>query len=388
MKRFWLALATASMVGACGQPQPAPSPDVPPPPAAQPQDDSAPPDAAPEPPPAPPRGTLDDPLTIDALPFHDARDTTDAPGDLAGVYACNPDVWMTGGGFAYRVEVKTRSLLRASVDRIYGEDVNVDVHLLTDEGQDSKCIAAHDTALREVVEPGTYLIVIDTQADAPKAPARHGPYMLDVSLEAPPGPCAMERHDQLMLWWRCSDVLDCRHDDLDNLGMPILSMPATGPVVAEAHLVTDAETFPGGWPKSGRDGLARHFEITQKASGYKMPRRRAPWAPAGEGLNVSRFGEGSTFVRPPPEHETWYMNMFWAFPPPPATRVIIINPANGRAVVAAAGYEKGPGSSKRVGGASEETLHHLRSRHRGILQMGLATDQTLPFGPIECFLER
>jgi hypothetical protein len=64
--------------------------------------------------------------------------------------------------------------------------------------------------------------------------------------------------------------------------------------------------------------------------------------------------------------------------------MLVYNPANGRAVVTAAGYETGPGSSLRIGGACEEVHDHLETSHRSKLLMAFLVDQTLPFGPIEC----
>lgn len=333
--------------------------------------------------PAPPEGTLDDPIpmVLEEGRYRDQRDSSQGTDNVADVYGCTPGAALSGPGVVYALDVPEPSLLRARVDRVYGEEVNVDLQILTGDDP-AQCLTGHDLQVHHVVPAGPLRIVVDTQGEPGQAPLT-GPYTLDVSLEPPPGPCEVEEHDLLMLWWRCSETLACRTDTWTGLDWPVLEMPAEGPVVAEAHLVTTAESFPDGWPRSGRDRILRHYEVTAKASGYDM-RRRGPWAPAGEGLNVSRYGEGSMVERPPPALEPWYMNMFWAFPAPPGTRMIIRNKSNGRAVVAVAGYEKGPGSSTAVGGVSEEILHHLRSRHRGRLHIGLATDQTLPFGPITC----
>ena len=64
--------------------------------------------------------------------------------------------------------------------------------------------------------------------------------------------------------------------------------------------------------------------------------------------------------------------------------MIVTNPANGRAVVAAAGYETGPGSNTAIGGVSEEIHDYLGTEHRDALQLGFAVDQDLPLGPIDC----
>ncbi|MEZ4472880.1 MAG: hypothetical protein R3F60_19260 [bacterium] len=64
--------------------------------------------------------------------------------------------------------------------------------------------------------------------------------------------------------------------------------------------------------------------------------------------------------------------------------MIISNPANGRAVVAAAGYETGPGANTAVGGVAEEIHDYLGTSHRDRLTLGFAEDQDLPLGPIDC----
>ena len=76
------------------------------------------------------------------------------------------------------------------------------------------------------------------------------------------------------------------------------------------------------------------------------------------------------------------MNMMWAQRPAPGTRVILR--ANGRAVVAAAGFETGPGELDVIGGATEEIHRYLGTVHRDVIEVGFAADQALPFGPITC----
>ncbi|MEZ4436073.1 MAG: hypothetical protein R3F65_27060 [bacterium] len=105
-------------------------------------------------------------------------------------------------------------------------------------------------------------------------------------------------------------------------------------------------------------------------------------APAGEG--GSQWGQ-SAHARPLPVlDEAWYVNQYWRQRPPPGTRIIVYNPDNGRAVVAAGGYETGPGQNTAIAGASEETHHHLGTTHRDPLLVGFAADQQLPLGPIDC----
>jgi hypothetical protein len=65
--------------------------------------------------------------------------------------------------------------------------------------------------------------------------------------------------------------------------------------------------------------------------------------------------------------------------------MLVVEPWSGRAVVAAGGWETGPGSNTAIGGAVEEVHHHLQSRHRQDLVMGYLSDNALPLGPITCW---
>ena len=128
--------------------------------------------------------------------------------------------------------------------------------------------------------------------------------------------------------------------------------------------------------------MTRHYELSERASGHVM-RRREPWAPNPSG--DLRFGQGATGSRIPAEAEAWYVNMYWRDRPTPGHRMLVINPITGAAVVAAGGYETGPGSNTALGGATEEIHHVLGSEHREDLVMAFARDQSLPYGPVVCW---
>ena len=76
--------------------------------------------------------------------------------------------------------------------------------------------------------------------------------------------------------------------------------------------------------------------------------------------------------------------MMWASRPPAGTRMIVRDPATGRAVVAAAGFETGPGNLDHVGGVPEEVHRYLATGHLDELELGFAVDPSLPYGPIDC----
>ncbi|MCE1245618.1 MAG: N-acetylmuramoyl-L-alanine amidase [Firmicutes bacterium] len=159
-------------------------------------------------------------------------------------------------------------------------------------------------------------------------------------------------------------------------------LPSIVKTVMEAHLVTSDEPgMNGSWPTSFEDRITSHYNHSEAATGHKM-RRAEPWCPSNEG-GSNEFGQGSS-VKPPAVAEAWYMCMYWKNPPLPGTKMIMRNPANGKTVVAAAGYEIGPGSPQDcLAGACEEIHHYLGTKHTGKIEIGFAKDQSLPYGPLE-----
>ncbi|MEQ1504516.1 MAG: hypothetical protein ABMB14_19920 [Myxococcota bacterium] len=320
-------------------------------------------------------GSACDPFPVDPLPYVDARDTRDAPSSLIDAYACAPDTDEHGPEWWYVVTVPTAGLLSASIDEVAGDGVDIDVHLLASPDPDD-CLARDHVGVSEAVEAGTYWLVLDTFVDADGV-AQAGPYTLSVSFRET-GDCDTVPTDVEMYWSSCAgSVPDCF---TSGAGV-FLATPTVGPVVLEAHLVTDADGFGGGWPSSFTDGIGDHYAASEAASGYAMNRDQ-PWAPAGEG--GSEYGQSAYGAPLPVEDEAWYLNMYWRDRPAPGTRLIVRNPANGRAVVAAGGYETGPGSNTAIAGVSEEVHDALGTGHLDDLEIGFAADPTLPLGPIAC----
>lgn len=298
-------------------------------------------------------------VCVTSLPFHDERDTTFATERALSRYSCAPNTNEGGPEFIYRVAIRETGILGVRVRD--GAFVDIDVHLLTALREDA-CVGRNDEALSRVVEPGTYYVVADTWVDGMGA-VHLGAYTLDITFTP-----------------LREIACDMRTESLPRVQGDVLTMPATGAVVLEAHLVTTAERTDGGWPSAASDGLAAHYALSEAQTGYVM-RRDQVWAPFGEG--GSQWGQGST-VKPPPLAEGWYVNMYWRNRPPAGRRMIIRQPQGRLAVVAAAGYETGPGSPTAIGGATEEIHDFLGTRHRDTLTMGFAVDDTLPYGPVLC----
>lgn len=321
-----------------------------------------------------------DPILIDRLPFSDSGDTAEAPSAFIDRYACAPDTDESGPEVYYTVVIEAPGLLTARVDDLSGDDVDVDLHLI--EGLDGEaCLARDNRAISAYVEAGRYTLVVDSWVNS-QGVALSGPYTLTVDWAPRPfeGACAVSPQAVEMVWSSCAPGIDCE----DIGGARYLNTPALGPVVKEAHLVTVDEEFPDEWPTSARDGLEAHYALSEAATGYVMARRE-PWAPEGEG--GSRWGQAAHFRPLPVVDEAFYINMYWRQRPAPGTRMIVMHPSSGRAVVAAGGYETGPGANTAVAGVSEEIHHHLGTTHLDPLWIGFAADQGLPLGPIECTAE-
>ena len=325
-------------------------------------------------------GSRCDPIEITSWPFIDQRDTAAAPDAALDGYSCAPMVDESGGEFIYHFEVLTPGLLRAELDDAPGDSVDVDIHLL-DALDEGSCLVRDNVGFNELLQPGTYYLVVDTWVNG-SGVALSGEYELIMEwLELPSGECAMDAIDLPMYWADCDPSLDCLYADDAGVTIPHLRTPATGPVVKEAHLVTTLDAFGGGWPQSFTDGIDAHYALSEGVSGFSVTRAE-PWAPAGEG--GSEFGQGSTGSPLPPDAEAWYVNMYWRHRPPAGTRLLVVNPENGRAVIAAGGYETGPGSNTSIGGAAEEIHLYLGTQHRETLIMGFLSDQSLPYGPVNC----
>lgn len=332
-----------------------------------------------------PVGSFCQPAPMPAFPFEAEGDTSQAPQRRSAVdrYACAPDTDESGPEVVYAFEVTETAWLSADLDDEPGDEVDMDLHLLAADDPE-RCLARHNRRLRHVVGPGRYLLVLDTFVDD-EGQAKVGPYKLNVRVgPLPANICAIDAQLFPMRWRECAPGIDCheREDDQGELRR-YLQLPASGPVVKEAHLVTVADDFgERQWPRSRDEGIEEHYERTQPFLADAEAPLREPWAPAGEG--GSRWGQGSTGRPVPVEDEVWYITMNWAERPAPGTRMIVFNPDNGRTVVASAGYETGPGSPTAVAGVSEEIHHSLGSGHRDVLVIGFAVHDDLPLGPIDC----
>ncbi len=301
-------------------------------------------------------------ICVDSFPFTDDRDTSLEGTSLFDEYSCNANIDESGPEIVYRLTVPADGFVSAAVYEQPG--VDVDVHILS--GQDpAACLDRGNYDARADVQAGHVWVVIDTYASG--GVPESGPFRVDIGFMEPSrGPCGME-----------VGVMDRVGD-----GGNALAMPATGSMVLEAHLVTQAEPAP--YPSTSTEELAEHYALSQQTTGLVMYRDQN-WAPL-EGGSFYGCGIGSPDDFPVLD-EGWYVNMYWTSAARPAkgTRMILRDPFGGsRAVVVAAGYETGPGDLSRIGGTTEETHFYMDTGHLDDMQLGIAVDQTLPLGPRVC----
>ncbi|MEZ4439830.1 MAG: glycosyl hydrolase family 18 protein [Polyangiaceae bacterium] len=129
-----------------------------------------------------PEGHRDAPIVVDTLPYHDERDTTVGASQYFNYYSCSPNTPEFGREWVYQLDVCQPGTVIASVP-VY-PDRDPDLHLLSAPDQDA-CLARDDSELSQAVEPGRYLLVVDTYVDMPVE--REGAYALDLDFVPDPG---------------------------------------------------------------------------------------------------------------------------------------------------------------------------------------------------------
>jgi hypothetical protein len=301
-------------------------------------------------------------ICIDGSPYYDTNDTTNAPS-VWDAYGCS-STDESGPEVVYELVLEQPAFVTAVV-RGMGADVDIDVHLLGSLDP-TDCIDRGHWQASADLEAGTYYVVADSWVDGEGA-VYSGAYTLALSAWSPP-------------------LVDCSMltDSISRIGDggSSLPMPATGPIVSEAHLVTVDDGYgtdgSGPWPSTITEGVPEHYVTSEALTGFVMHRDQT-WAPQEN----SSFGQAAYYSKLPTADEAWYVNMMWSSRPDAGTRMILMD-GSGRAAVVAAGYETGPGNLDHVGGTVEEVHHWFGTGHLDELTLGFAVDTTLPLGPVEC----
>ena len=270
----------------------------------------------------------------------------------------------------YMVNIDEPGFLVVNV-QVTNSKTDVDVHIL--ESLDpSSCLARGDISTGAHLQPGVHYISADTYQTSTKA----GEYKIRVYFIPDSGKCGMLQKT------------------MERIKGESLQMPIVGPVARESHLVTTEDQLDHNdtnwWPQTIYEGLDAHKARTKKMYGsvisYGDHEGDNKWCSCND---QGRCGSNSTGKAIPPDAEAWDVNMYWAAStkPPKGTRYLVFNPLNGKAVVAAAGYETGPGIIKRMGGAVPEIHNYFGTQNDYALVFGELKNQSYEYGPIDCFSE-
>jgi MYXO-CTERM domain-containing protein len=124
-----------------------------------------------------------DPIRITTFPYHDQRDTSNAPSNYFNYYSCLPDLPEYGREWVYRIDVCQPGTLTAHVPEY--PDVDPDLHLLDGASEDA-CLGRAHLDLEVDIQPGMYLLTVDTWVNNDDVQLE-GPYDLDVNFTPEPG---------------------------------------------------------------------------------------------------------------------------------------------------------------------------------------------------------
>jgi len=123
--------------------------------------------------PLPGNGTSESPYEIETLPFSDSRDTTQSGHSRFDEYGCD-DADESGPEYVYRFQTAREIRLRAVVlDR---DGVDIDLHLLGEDGLAEGCLDRGHHEMAFTLAPGTYHFVLDSWVDG-DGDAQSGAYL-------------------------------------------------------------------------------------------------------------------------------------------------------------------------------------------------------------------
>lgn len=175
----------------------------------------------------------------------------------------------------------------------------------------------------------------------------------------------------------------------------IIDLPATGKFVEESHYLTKDENFiDKRWPKGKDDQIQAHLKRSFNAYKRYDPTVKftdlysQPWQKEWTPEEGGHFGQGSIGEiqrsELSVEMEMWFLTMMWAKGERPARGTKFLLTANGKNVVAIAGYETGPSRQEYLGGITREVHYWLGTSSKDAIKVQLLKNQSLPPGPLNC----
>ncbi len=127
-------------------------------------------------------GSFNEPRVVTESPYADSDDTRTAGSYYLFNYECAPDVDEGGQEVIYRLQTGGDGKIEVTLE--HGEDVSLDVFILS-EIDEAGCLAWGDTTAELAdADAGTYYIAVDTPVELGLTAA--GSYTLTVSYAAPP----------------------------------------------------------------------------------------------------------------------------------------------------------------------------------------------------------
>lgn len=173
-----------------------------------------------------------------------------------------------------------------------------------------------------------------------------------------------------------------------------IELPRAGRMFLESHLATAADSFgANAFPQDIQEGIPAHLERecaelqrhganALGCTDVYISKYHRVWTPA-EGGAAGQGARGA--LKPTVEQELWTMNMMFKTLPPAGQKWLLCNEAGDRCVVAAAGFETGPGDQNLLGGVQGAVHWYLHTNNQTpVVVRGPLKDQRLPFGPVSC----
>lgn len=115
--------------------------------------------------PDPDLGDWSAPFVIDATPFYFAGTTVGAPAAVDEYLPCGAGIDESGGELVFSGSLGAPGRLFATVGDASGDDIDVDVHILTAPNANS-CVARAHIAAQADLEAGPYWVVVDSWTDS------------------------------------------------------------------------------------------------------------------------------------------------------------------------------------------------------------------------------
>lgn len=121
-----------------------------------------------------PTGTKNNPISIptDNFPFTHQGNTRDVVSLEFDSYSMAPETNEQGPEYIYQLQVDSTKTIMIHITEVKNETIDNDIHLLTTLNTDASnkavdCIARGDNSIEQILQPGIYYIIVDSNNDKP-----------------------------------------------------------------------------------------------------------------------------------------------------------------------------------------------------------------------------